>query len=86
METYFPELANVMNFSLDSFKTENIERLYDYKCYPWVFNNFCLFGDAAHQIFPYFGQGVNAGLEDCSILSDLIDQHRDDWKTITHKF
>lgn len=48
MITYFPALADNMNLSTDSFNPKNIGMLYDHKCYPWVFKNFCLFGNAAH--------------------------------------
>jgi kynurenine 3-monooxygenase len=39
-----------------------------------------LIGDAAHAIVPFFGQGMNAGFEDCRILNQLLDQHQDNWE------
>lgn len=30
-------------------------------------------GDAAHAVVPFYGQGMNAGFEDCSILSELLE-------------
>jgi kynurenine 3-monooxygenase len=33
-----------------------------------------LIGDAAHAIVPFFGQGMNAGFEDCTILGELLDR------------
>lgn len=50
------------------------------KCFPWVRNNIFLIGDAAHAIVPFYGQGMNAGFEDCRILNDLLDQYSDDWQ------
>lgn len=35
----------------------------------------CLFGDAAHAITPFFGQGTNCSFEDCLVLFDLIFEH-----------
>jgi 2-polyprenyl-6-methoxyphenol hydroxylase-like FAD-dependent oxidoreductase len=32
----------------------------------------CLLGDAIHTVKPYFGQGLNSGLEDVKILSDSL--------------
>ena len=55
MHGYFPELADHMIYNDDALNPDKVGRLYDHTCYPWVFNNFCLFGNAAHQIFPYFG-------------------------------
>jgi kynurenine 3-monooxygenase len=34
-----------------------------------------LIGDAAHAIVPFYGQGMNAGFEDCTILASLLDAH-----------
>ena len=28
---------------------------------------------------PFFGQGMNCGFEDCSVLNSLIDKHNDNW-------
>jgi kynurenine 3-monooxygenase len=53
------------------------------KCYPWVREDkFALIGDAAHAIVPFFGQGMNCGFEDCSVLNGLMEKHGDDWTTI----
>jgi kynurenine 3-monooxygenase len=61
-----------MTTMLDTIRNGPRGRLADIKCYPWVFNNFCLVGDAAHAIFPFYGQGLNAGFEDCSTLIELF--------------
>lgn len=57
------------------------------RCFPWVReDHFALIGDAAHAIVPFFGQGMNCGFEDCSVLDELIEKHKDDWKTILSEF
>ena len=43
-------------------------------------------GDSAHAIVPFFGQGMNCGMEDCSLLFDLIDQHGDNWAMIFKEY
>eukprot|EP00483_Globobulimina_turgida_P006421 UN06431 len=35
-------------------------------------NRILLIGDAAHAIVPFFGQGMNAGFEDCLILYNMF--------------
>ncbi len=53
------------------------------KCFPWIRENkFALIGDAAHAIVPFFGQGMNCGFEDCSVLNQLIVSQDHDWNTI----
>lgn len=41
-----------------------------------------LIGDAAHAIVPFYGQGMNAGFEDCTILTDLLDRFGEDWHKV----
>jgi kynurenine 3-monooxygenase len=57
------------------------------KCYPWIRENkFALIGDAAHAMVPFFGQGMNCGFEDCSVLNSLIEKNEKDWETILSKY
>lgn len=52
-------------------------------CFPWIKDQrFALIGDAAHAIVPFFGQGMNCGFEDCSVLNQLIGQYGHDWSQI----
>ncbi len=46
---------------------------------PWQHDGrFVLLGDAAHAILPFFGQGANAGFEDCVALDRVLDSTGDD--------
>ena len=45
-----------------------------------------LLGDAAHAVVPFFGQGMNASFQDCSLLRKLIDKHSGDWAVIFSEF
>lgn len=46
------------------------------KCSPHHFNSTAvILGDAAHAILPFYGQGLNAGLEDVRILFEIFDSH-----------
>lgn len=55
MHRQFPDVAHLMTDLLDTIRTGPRGRLQDIKCYPWVVKNFCLIGDAAHAIFPFYG-------------------------------
>ena len=57
------------------------------KCFPWHYqNSILLMGDAAHAIVPFFGQGMNCGFEDCTLLDECIEQHGPDWERIFEVF
>ena len=38
-----------------------------------------LIGDAAHAILPYYGQGANAGFEDCAVLDTCLEHNGGDF-------
>ena len=43
------------------------------RCGPWnCGGRTALVGDAAHAIVPFFGQGMNCGFEDCTVLDELL--------------
>ena len=49
------------------------------KCTPYHYGDSgVILGDAAHAMVPFYGQGMNAGLEDVRVLFDFIDKHPDD--------
>lgn len=46
------------------------------KCSPHYFSSSAvILGDAAHAMVPFYGQGMNAGLEDVRVLYDILDAH-----------
>lgn len=46
------------------------------KCNPHHFgSSVVILGDAAHAVLPFYGQGLNAGLEDVRILFDHLDKY-----------
>ena len=53
------------------------------RCHPWhLEDRVALIGDAAHAIVPFFGQGMNAGFEDVTVLDSLMDRHDEDWGAV----
>lgn len=54
---------------------------------PWHFRgNVVLIGDACHPVYPFYGQGLNAALEDCSLWNRLLDDHHDNWQRAADAF
>jgi kynurenine 3-monooxygenase len=71
----------------DEFFNNPTASLVTVKCFPWTVNNkLALIGDAAHAIVPFFGQGMNCGFEDCSVLNGLLEKHGNDWSNILNDY
>ncbi len=83
---FFPDATALIPDLIAEFKQNPTGSLVTVKCYPWVRNNTVLAGDAAHAIVPFYGQGMNAGFEDCRVLNGLLDKHNDDWKKVMPEF
>jgi kynurenine 3-monooxygenase len=83
----FADIVRLVPDLTDQFFTNPVSSLVTVKCFPWVREDkFCLIGDAAHAIVPFFGQGMNAGFEDCSVLNGFMEKHGENWPRILNEF
>ena len=84
----FSDALPLMPNLTDDFFRNPTGSLVTIRCYPWKHDDdVLLLGDASHAIVPFYGQGMNAGFEDCRILNELLDQHGDAaWSTIFAEF
>jgi len=86
-ETEFADAVPLMPTLLDDFFTNPTAGMVTVKCAPWIRDDkFALIGDAAHAIVPFYGQGMNCGFEDCSVLNRLIDKYDEDWSAILMEY
>ncbi|KAJ3021434.1 hypothetical protein HKX48_008528 [Thoreauomyces humboldtii] len=74
----FPDSIPVMGRDLlvsEYFK--NVKgSLLQIKCRPYNYKDRVLIiGDAAHAMVPFYGQGMNCGMEDCTILDEILTAH-----------
>ncbi len=80
---HFPDTKEVIPDLVHDFFKNPTSYLVMMKCFPWTHeNNIALIGDAAHAIVPFYGQGMNVGFEDISVLVEMINKYGDDWESI----
>ena len=72
---YFGDTLPLMPTLLHDFHNNPNASLITVRCSPWNLGNTCLLGDAAHAIVPFYGQGLNAGLEDVRMLIAQVDEN-----------
>lgn len=86
-ENQFPDAVQLMPTLVHDFKHNPVSSLITTKIAPWHYKDqSCIIGDAAHAIVPFYGQGLNAGFEDCTILMQLMEQYQQNWSTIFEQF
>jgi kynurenine 3-monooxygenase len=79
----FQDAVPLMPTLVEDFFRNPTASLVTVKCFPWTFDDrIALIGDAAHAIVPFYGQGMNAGFEDCVVLDKLISEHEHNWEAI----
>ena len=82
----FPDFYDLVPNISDIWENHPLSSLSIIRCYPWTKDKVALMGDAAHATVPFYGQGMNSGFEDCTVLSELMDKHGDNWETIFKEY
>src|SRR5690606_25063077 len=86
-EKNLPDTVDVIPKLAEDFFKNPTSTLVTMQCYPWTYEDkVALIGDACHAIVPFYGQGMNAGFEDITVLSHLMGKYGDDWKTIFQEY
>lgn len=81
-KTTFPDFYEMMPNIADAWEDHPLSSLAIVRCYPWTAGKVALMGDSAHATVPYYGQGMNSGFEDCSVMWELMQKHDKDWAKI----
>ncbi|MGG5505329.1 MULTISPECIES: FAD-dependent oxidoreductase [unclassified Myroides] len=80
-QTNFPDALQLMPNLLELYQANPVNSLVTTTCFPWVYKDkVALIGDAAHAVVPFYGQGLNAGLEDVDVLLDCLASEPSDWE------
>lgn len=82
----FPDFYDMMPEVADTWDKHPLSSLAIVRCFPWTHGKYALMGDAAHATVPFFGQGMNCGFEDCSVMWELMQQYKEDWATIFKQY
>ncbi|KAM6956802.1 kynurenine 3-monooxygenase [Aplochiton taeniatus] len=88
-QKYFPDaipLIGEEDLKRDFFRLP-AQAMVSVKCSPYHLGNKCvLMGDAAHAVVPFYGQGMNAGFEDCLVFNEIMDQLNEDLSAVLPEY
>jgi kynurenine 3-monooxygenase len=86
-QSRFPDALALMPRLADNYFDNPTGAMVTIRCSPWhAEGKVLLLGDAAHAIVPFFGQGINCGFEDCTVLMQLLDASGADWPRVFQEF
>ncbi|HEX6359994.1 NAD(P)/FAD-dependent oxidoreductase [Actinophytocola sp.] len=69
----FSDLPELVPNLVDQFLAHPVGNLVTIRTNPWQHDGkVVLIGDAAHAVYPFYGQGMNAAFEDCSVLDKCL--------------
>ena len=75
----FPDFFDLVPNLYEQWLSNPTSSLGIIKTYPWhIGHTAVLIGDSAHATVPFYGQGMNASLEDCRILDTLLEKYGTD--------
>lgn len=73
-QKYFPDTLPLVPDLAEQFCAAPLGQMVTVRTWPWSHGSAVLLGDASHGIVPFFGQGMNAGFEDCTVLDGLLGE------------
>jgi kynurenine 3-monooxygenase len=85
-KTVFPDFYEMVPTVAEAWDDHPLSNLAIIRCSPWTNGKVALMGDAAHATVPFYGQGMNAGFEDCTVLSNLMKKHKENWEAIFEEY
>ncbi|KAM9847491.1 kynurenine 3-monooxygenase [Aulostomus maculatus] len=88
-QKYFPDAIPLIG--ADALKRDYFrlpaQAMVSVKCSPYHIGDKCvLMGDAAHAVVPFYGQGMNAGFEDCIVLEEIMEQLNEDFSAVLSEY
>jgi kynurenine 3-monooxygenase len=80
-EQHYPDLLAMIPDLEEQYRQRTVVAMLMVKCSPWnIRDEVVLVGDAAHSVWPSYGQGANATFESCELLGRALKGvAREDW-------
>jgi len=84
----FPDAVPLMPGLAAEYFENPVGSLVTVKCFPWSYEGkSLLIGDASHAVVPFYGQGMNAGFEDITVLDQMLESFDgQNWEELFHRF
>lgn len=85
----FSDVIPLLPDLTEQFFTHPTGKLVTIQTAPWYYQDWVvLVGDAAHAVYPFYGQGMNSALEDCTTLDRCIERYgaSRNWENIFRTF
>jgi kynurenine 3-monooxygenase len=82
----FPDFYQLHPQVAEEWEKHPLSSLAIIRCFPWTQERTILMGDAAHATVPFFGQGMNCGFEDCTVLFELMQEYEENWALILPEY
>ncbi|WDZ82962.1 FAD-dependent oxidoreductase [Micromonospora cathayae] len=77
-DRHFPDAGDLMPALVDEMAAHPVGHLVTVRTAPWRHaDRVVLVGDAAHAVYPFYGQGMNSSFEDCLVLDSCLAAHPD---------
>lgn len=78
-QKYFPDLLPMLPGLVEQWTSRPTGALLTTKTAPWRYADWMVMvGDAAHAVYPFYGQGMNSAFEDCSALLSALKRQSGD--------
>ncbi|HET8642654.1 MAG TPA: NAD(P)/FAD-dependent oxidoreductase [Pseudonocardiaceae bacterium] len=83
----FPDTLELIADLAAQFQRHPASAMVAVRTAPWQYaGKVVLIGDAAHAVYPFYGQGMNAAFEDCTVLDGCIGRHPGDHAAALREF
>ncbi|MFI6757659.1 FAD-dependent oxidoreductase [Micromonospora sp. NPDC050417] len=74
----FPDAQELMPRLVEEITEHPTGQMVTVRTSPWRYaDRVVLIGDAAHAVYPFYGQGMNSSFEDCLVLDRCLERHGD---------